>query len=507
LLADPWSRPVTTAPPRSAVGLRSERGPVLGAIMLCTALVALDSTVIATAVPTVVKDLGGFSQFPWLFSLYLLTQAVTVPVYGKLADVYGRKPMLTFGVSMFVLGSLLCGIAWSMPVLIASRAVQGIGAGAITPIGVTILGDLYTLEERARVQGYNASVWGMASVTGPAIGGLFSDYLSWRWIFLINLPLGAVALYALSKRFHEQVHRREHDLDRRGVALLTTGCTLLVLGLLEGGHAWAWSSGTSLAVLGSAGVLLAAFVLSERTAAEPVLPLWVLRHRVLVGGNLAAVGVGALLIGASSYVPTYVQGVLGTSAVVAGFAFGALTVGWPIAATLSGRVYLRLGFRDTALIGVAFAIAGTLLATRLTEHSPVWHVAVAMFVTGIGMGLSSSPLVVAVQSVVGYDRRGVVTGANMFFRSIGSALGVAAYGALANSTIADRFAHPPAGTTGPVPHSVDQTTKALEHGGAVAAFARSALYAATHHVFVAVAVTAGLIAVAVTLVPRRTSPI
>ena len=498
---------MTTAPTRASVGLRSERGPVLGAIMLCTALVALDSTVIATAVPTVVEDLGGFSQFPWLFSLYLLTQAVTVPVYGKLADVYGRKPMLMFGVGAFVVGSLLCGVAWSMPVLIASRAVQGIGAGAITPIGVTIIGDLYTLEERAKVQGYNASVWGMASVAGPALGGLFSDYASWRWIFLINLPLGAAGMWALRTRFHEDVRRREHAIDVKGVSLLTVGCSLLVLGLLEGGHAWAWRSGTSALVLGTAVVLLGAFVAVERTAAEPVLPLWVLRHRVLVGGNLAAVGVGALLIGASSYVPTYVQGVLGTTAVVAGFAFGALTVGWPIAATLSGRVYLRLGFRDTALIGVSLAVIGSVMTSQLTARSPVWHVAAAMFVTGLGMGLSSSPLVVAVQSVVGYDRRGVVTGANMFFRSIGSALGVAVFGALANSTIADRFSHPPAGVTGPLPHSVDETAKALEHGGPVATFARTALYDATHHVFVGILVTAVLIAAAVALVPRRTQPI
>lgn len=469
---------MTAPPPRTAVGFRSARGRILGVLMLCISLVALDATVIATAVPSVVRDLGGFNQFPWLFSSYLLTQAVTVPVYGKLADLLGRKPVLTFGVAVFVLGSLLCGLAWSMPVLIAARAVQGIGAGAIQPIALTIVGDLYTIEERARVQGYMASVWGASSVLGPLVGGLFSDFLSWRWVFLINLPLGALALVALRRRFTETAPRRAHAIDYRGAALLTSGSALLVLGLLEGGHVWAWRSGTSAAVLGGALLLLAAFLVSQRHVAEPILPLWVLRHRVLVGGNLAALGVGALITGTASYVPTYVQEVLGTSAVTAGFAFGALTIGWPIAAALSGRVYLRLGFRDTALIGVSLAIAGSVTATRLGAEAPVWHVAGAMFVIGLGMGLSSSPLVVAVQSVVGREERGVVTGTNMFFRAMGSAVGVAVYGAIANATL-------PAG-----------------HGQTPA---RGDLYTATHHVFVAIAVTTVLIAVATAFVPRRTA--
>src|SRR4051812_25437311 len=250
--------------------------------MLSTALVAIDATVIATAVPSVVADLGGFSQFPWLFSVYLLTQAVTVPVYGKLADVVGRKPVLVFGVSVFVAASLVCGLAWSMPALIVGRALQGIGAGAIQPIGLTIVGDLYSVEERARVQGYVASVWGAASVLGPTMGGLFSEYISWRWIFFVNLPLGALAIVALKRRFHENVVRREHSLDLTGAALLTLGCSLLILGLLEGGHAWAWGSSTSYAVLGGSVLAIAAFVAVERTATEPVLPLWVFRRRVLV---------------------------------------------------------------------------------------------------------------------------------------------------------------------------------------------------------------------------------
>jgi EmrB/QacA subfamily drug resistance transporter len=495
---------VTTAAARSAVGLRSERGPVLGAIMLTTALIALDSTVVATAVPSIVEDIGGFSQFPWLFSVYLLTQAVTVPIYGKLADLLGRKPIMSFGVSVFVLGSLLCAVAWSMPTLIAARAVQGVGAGAILPMGMTMIGDLYTLEERARVQGYLASVWGVSSVLGPLTGGLFSEYVSWRWIFWINLPLGALGLVTLRRRFQERVEKRSHRIDYLGASLLTVGCTLLILGLLEGGTAWAWGSTTSAVVLGTAGVALVAFFLVERRAVEPVLPLWVFGRRVLIAGNLVAVCVGALLIGLSSYVPAFVQGVLGRGPVVAGLALGALTMGWPIAAGLSGRVYLRIGFRDTALIGATFAVTGGILTALLPEDASVWHVGACLFLMGLGMGLCSSPTVVAVQSVVGWERRGVVTGTNMFCRSMGSALGAALFGAIANTTLANRFEHPPAGLDGPLPHDVDGTTRALAHPGPVADFARDALYAASHHVFVVVALSAVLVALAISLMPRRT---
>src|ERR1700761_2017738 len=250
----------TAAQAPTGVGFRSERGPVLAALMLCTGLVALDSTIIATAVPSIVRDLGGFSQFPWLFSIYLLTQAVTVPLYGKLADVVGRKPVMFFGIAVFLLGSVLCGVAWSMPALIAFRAVQGIGAGAVQPMSMTIVGDLYTVEERARVQGYLASVWGAAAVLGPTLGGVFSEYVSWRWIFFVNLPLGAVASVVLARRFLEKVkERKRHRIDYAGAGTLTAGCSLLILGLLEGGIEWAWVSVPSIVIFVVAVAMLVGF--------------------------------------------------------------------------------------------------------------------------------------------------------------------------------------------------------------------------------------------------------
>ncbi len=495
---------------RQAVGLRSARGPVLASVMLTTGLVALDSTIIATAVPSVVRDLGGFSHFPWLFSVYLLTQAVTTPLYGKLADVLGRRPVMFAGIAAFLLGSVLCGFAWSMLSLIIFRAVQGIGAGAISPMSMTIIGDLYTVEERARVQGYVAGVWGASSVIGPTLGGVFADYLSWRWIFFVNIPLGLVAAWMLARHLKERVERREHRIDYLGASLLVTGCTLLILGTLEGGTTWAWTSVPSVTIFAVGAVLMVAFWFVERRAAEPVLPLWVFRHRTLVGGNLAAVVVGALLIGLTTFVPNFAQGVLGASAVVAGFVVAAMTLGWPIAATLSGRIYLRIGFRDTALTGAAVIIAGTVMCAVLGRYTGIPMLAVACFVVGIGLGLMSSPNLVAVQSVVGWDRRGVVTGTNMFFRSIGSAVGAAVFGAIANTTLDRRFAAAPEGVRERLGGGVDATDvvlKAKDTPPAVLEYARGSLYAATHHVFIALACVSVLGVGALLLMPRRTTPL
>jgi EmrB/QacA subfamily drug resistance transporter len=473
---------VTSGQAAAGVGFRSERGPVLIGVMLSTALVAIDATVIATAVPSIVASIGGFTQFPWLFSVYLLAQAVTVPVYGKLADLFGRKPVMLFGIGLFLVGSILCGVAWSMGALIAFRAVQGLGAGAVQPMSMTIVGDLYTLAERAKVQGYIASVWAISSVVGPTLGGVFSEYVSWRWIFFVNIPLCLVAAATIGLRFTERVDRRRPRIDYAGAVALTVALTLLILGVLEGGQAWAWDSWQSIAVLTGGAVLLVAFVAIERRADDPVVPLRLLRRRLLVATNVVAICVGAVLLGLTSFVPTFVQVALGTGPLVAGFALAALTLGWPIAASQSGRVYLRIGIRATSLIGAAVVVVGTILLLLLDQGSSVFQVGVTSFVIGLGMGFAAAPTLIAAQSAVQWQQRGVVTGMNMFFRSAGSAVGVAVFGAIVNGTLG-------------------------ASGVANAAAAPQVLTTAVHHVFLGTAAVAVLMLVGVLLMPPDRHPI
>ncbi|MDR6875534.1 EmrB/QacA subfamily drug resistance transporter [Microbacterium barkeri] len=465
----------TTSSRSRTVGLRSERGPVLGALMLATGLIAIDATILATAVPSVVADLGQFDQFPWLFSVYLLAQAVSVPIYSKLSDTIGRKPIILIGIGLFLVGSLLCGVAWSMTSLILFRLVQGLGAGAATPMAMTIVGDIYTVEERAKVQGYIASVWAVSSVLGPALGGVFSQFASWRGIFLINIPLCIAAGWMLVRAYHEQVERRRHRIDYAGAALLTIGMSALILAVLEGGSAWAWTAPPSIAAFSIAGVALVAFALVERRAAEPIIDLSLLGRRLILTTTLVALSVGALLTGITSFAPTYLENSIGTVPLLSGLAVAALTLGWPLAASNSGRLYLRWGFRTTTVIGAAISLAGAAGLVAVAPWPNPFLVALTAFVVGFGLGWTAAPTLIAAQASVGWGERGVVTGLNAFSRSVGSAVGVAIFGAVANGIIA----------AGEGEHDYDT------------------IVAASTWVFVGVAVTAALMLAAAIAMPRE----
>lgn len=427
---------VTQQATRDGVGFRSQRGPLLLAMMLSMGLIAIDSTILATAVPSIVADIGGFSAFPWLFSVYLLAQSVTVPVYAKLADTLGRKPVMLLGIGLFLAGSLLAGLAWSMPALIAFRAVQGLGAGAISPSAMTIVGDIYTVAERARVQGYLSSVWAIAAVIGPALGGVFAQLDAWRWIFLINVPLALLAATLVWRRFDEPPPTAHHRIDYLGATVLTLGLTLAILGVLEGGQAWPWSSWAGVGVPAAGVLLLAVFAAIERRAAEPILPSWVFTQRLLVSTALISLAIGAVMIGLTAFVPTFLEGSRGAAPLVAGFGVATLSIGWPLSSSMVGRLYLRTSFRFAVLCGALLVVTASVLLVATVGVASVATIAVLAFFVGAGLGMASTPAMVSAQSSVDWAQRGVVTGTQMFARSAGSALGVAVFGALANGRIA-----------------------------------------------------------------------
>lgn len=404
--------------------------------MLSTGLIAVDSTILATSVPSIVGDLGGFAQFPWLFSIYLLAQAVSVPIYSKLSDTIGRKPVILFGIGLFLVGSVLCGLAWNMTALIAFRALQGLGAGAVQPMAVTIVGDIYTVAERARVQGYLASVWAIASVLGPTLGGLFSQFLSWRWIFFVNVPLCLLAAWRLLRKYHERRESQRRRIDYAGATTLAIGLASLILGLLEGGNAWPWISAQSLAVFGLGAAALIAFLLIESRAAEPILDLALIRRPIIWSTTLVALGVGALLTGITSFAPTYLENSIGVPPLLSGLAVAAFIVGWAIASSQSGRIYMRRGFRFTALLGCSITSVGAIALALATPWPHPVTVAAVTFVIGFGLGWIAAPTLIAAQSSVQWEERGATTGMNVLARAIGSAVGVAVLGAISNSIIA-----------------------------------------------------------------------
>jgi EmrB/QacA subfamily drug resistance transporter len=411
---------------------RSKRPLVIGAIMLATFMTAIEATIVATAMPRIVGELGGFTYYSWVFSAFLLAQTATTVIYGKLADIFGRKPILIFGIALFLAGSLLCGFAWSMLSLIAFRLLQGLGAGAIQPVTMTIVGDLYTLEERGKVQGVLASVWATSAVVGPLAGGIIVDNVSWAWIFWINIPLGILAVAGFMLFLREAVEHRRAHIDYLGAILFSIAiCSLLVI--LTETEAGAATLGALALVFVVSGAL---FLLQERRAPQPLISIELWSRRLIATSNAATLFAGMALIGLTTVLPMYVQGVLGRSPIVAGFTLSMLVLGWPLAVMSSRSLYRAAGIRTTLRAGsLMFPLGASLLLFLGPDSSPVLA-GVASFFMGFGMGLISITSIALVQESVDWSMRGSATASIIFARSLGNTLGATALGAVLNIGIA-----------------------------------------------------------------------
>ncbi len=413
----------------------TKRPYVLAAVMLAMFTGAVEGTIVSTAMPAIVGELGGFALYSWVFSAYLLMNAVTVLIYGKLSDLFGRKPILTFGIVVFLIGSILSGTAETMEMLILYRFIQGFGAGAVMPIATTIVGDIYSKEERAKVQGYLSSVWGISAVTGPALGGLLVEYASWRYVFWINVPLGILAIAGLWLYLHENIEKKKHKVDYLGATLLTISISSLMIVLVEAGGNWAWMSAKTMSLIGLSILGLIFFIFQEKRAEEPIMPFTIWREQSIFIANITSLTTGVMLIGVSSFLPAFVQGVMEKSPIVAGFTLTAMSIGWPIASAASGRLLVGIGYRNTSLFGGALLIIGSILFVTLTpEAGPLWAAAGSFFV-GAGMGLTSTAFIVSIQSTVAWQQRGIATAANMFMRNLGNTVGAALLGGVLNSSI------------------------------------------------------------------------
>ncbi|MGI5198494.1 DHA2 family efflux MFS transporter permease subunit [Streptomyces sp. CA-288835] len=447
---------------RGAPGQEYVRGGVLvsiGALLLGMLLAALDQTIVSTALPTIVSELGGLDHLSWVVTAYLLAATAATPLWGKLGDQYGRKRLFQTAIVIFLIGSALCGMAQNMPQLIGFRALQGLGGGGLMVLSMAIVGDLVPPRERGKYQGLFGAVFGATSVLGPLLGGLFTEHLSWRWVFYVNLPVGVVALAVIATVLRIPVRTARHTIDYLGTFLIASVAACLVLVASLGGTTWGWASPQIIGLAVLAAVLAVAFVSVERRAAEPVLPLKLFRIRTFTLSAVISLIVGFAMFGAMTYLPTFLQVVQGVSPTMSGVHMLPMVAGLLLASTVSGQIVSRTGrWKVFPIAGTGVTTLGLLLLHQLDENSSTGEMSAYFAVFGLGLGLVMQVLVLIVQNAVSYEDLGVATSGATFFRSIGASFGVAIFGTIFASRLADKLTTALAGQ--PLPPGI--TPDALE---------------------------------------------
>ena len=432
-LSDPTAAKIATEIP-PAYGVSTANRPwVFAAALVTVFMAAIEGTIVATAVPSIVGSLGGFDLFSWLFTSYLLTQAITVPIYGRLADLYGRKRLLFLGIFLFLVGSILCGFAPSMMTLIAFRVLQGMGAGAVMTVSQTLLGDIYRGADRARMQGYISSVFASAAILGPVVGAFIVAHWTWPMVFWVNVPLGLASAAMLALTLRERVERRRHRIDYVGSTLMALGTGVLMFALVQ---AATLSRGTMAALIVLSLVLIVWFFVHEARVREPLLPLPLLRDPIIAFGNISSLTSGAAMMGIIAFLPAYMQGVMGESVLAAGYALMALSGGWPVGGFAASRISIAFSYRAAVIAGGIVIILGSAMMVMLDPSRGATWAIVGTLLTGFGMGLTNNTFGVAIQANVEWTQRGIATSMTVFTRIIGQSLGTAVYAGILNASLA-----------------------------------------------------------------------